>query len=61
VLRETDTMVTDHPTYPLVAQQLNAVLSADLSFADMEDVRTEGTIFCRTTMPDSSINNAGCP
>jgi uncharacterized protein YjbI with pentapeptide repeats len=33
----------------------------DLSFADMDDAVTDGTIFCRTTMPDTSINDSGCP
>lgn len=33
----------------------------DLSFTDMDDAVTEGTIFCQTTMPDTSINNKGCP
>jgi len=33
----------------------------DLSFADMDDAVTDGAIFCRTTMPDTSINNSGCP
>ncbi|MBM3949758.1 MAG: pentapeptide repeat-containing protein [SAR202 cluster bacterium] len=33
----------------------------DLSFADMEDAVTDGAIFCRTTMPDTSTNNSGCP
>lgn len=34
---------------------------ADLSFADIEDAKLDGAIFCRTTMPDTSINNSGCP
>jgi len=34
---------------------------ADLSFADMDDAVTDGAIFCRTTMPDTSVNNSGCP
>ena len=33
---------------------------ANLSFADIEDAILEGTIFCRTTMPDGTENNSGC-
>jgi uncharacterized protein YjbI with pentapeptide repeats len=33
----------------------------DLSFADMDDAVTDGAIFCRTTMPDTSVNNSDCP
>ena len=34
---------------------------ADLGFADMEDAVIDGAIFCRTTMPDTSVNSSGCP
>ena len=33
---------------------------ANLSFADIEDAVLDGTIFCRTTMPDGKENNSGC-
>ena len=34
---------------------------ADLTFVDMDDTLLDGTIFCNTTMPDSTLNNEGCP
>lgn len=33
----------------------------NMSFADLEDALLEGAIFCRTTMPDGTVNNEGCP
>jgi len=29
--------------------------------ADMRGTVMEGVIFCRTTMPDKTINNGNCP
>ena len=33
---------------------------ANLSWASIRDAKLEGTIFCRTVMPDSQENNEGC-
>jgi uncharacterized protein YjbI with pentapeptide repeats len=33
---------------------------ATLLGADLRDAILEGAIFCKTTMPDKSINNSGC-
>jgi hypothetical protein len=34
---------------------------ADLDRADIRNWRADGAVFCRTTMPDGSLNSADCP
>jgi Pentapeptide repeats (8 copies) len=36
------------------------LVDADLTGADLTGANTLGAIFCRTTMPDGSVNNSGC-
>jgi len=56
----TDTNLTEVTMYKADLRGAN-LTGANMTFADLEDALLEGAIFCRTTMPDGTVNNEGCP